>query len=78
MQDADAPNSIKSIVPYSELKQHNDDSQYVSAVTLQENPHNRSFNEDEKVLSESDGLEDLWKDMSLAMEFTKVSFVAYL
>ncbi|KAG6485660.1 hypothetical protein ZIOFF_054223 [Zingiber officinale] len=71
IQDADASNSIKSIVPYAELKQHNDDSEYVSAETLQEKIHNRSFNEDEKVLSESDGLEDLWKDMSLAMEFTK-------
>ncbi|XP_074569615.1 protein CHROMATIN REMODELING 35-like [Curcuma longa] len=71
IQDADAPNSLKSIVPYAELKQHNDDPEYVSAVTLQEKPHDRSFNEDEKVLPESDGLEDLWKDMSLAMEFTK-------
>ncbi|WOK94273.1 hypothetical protein Cni_G02975 [Canna indica] len=43
-----------------------------SSMDVQESSCMGSFDEDDKRSSQSDGLEDLWKDMSLAMEYSKV------
>lgn len=87
-QDAEAPNVVKTLDSNAEMnkeKECDGNPKFVSSTTMQDISSGMgSLYEVDKVSSQSDGLEDLWKDMSLAMEYSKVimllfsiSFVAY-
>ncbi|CAL9117763.1 unnamed protein product [Musa textilis] len=75
-QDAEAPNVVKSLDSNAEMnkeKECDGNPKFVSATAMQDiSSGMASLYEVDKVSSQSDGLEDLWKDMSLAMEYSKI------
>ncbi|CAL9054129.1 unnamed protein product, partial [Musa banksii] len=75
-QAAEAPNVVKTLYSNAEMNKENEcdgNPKFVSSTAIEDISSGMgSLYEVDKVSSQSDGLEDLWKDMSLAMEYSKI------